>query len=301
MVHRAPGRRLLLPLALGLTPLPTAVRLRSDGVAPGSEQASRQCAAHFECAALGLQGACCPAEDGLVLACCGGPGAPRSSDGLAVPPPPPPGSGPHKTKIYHDKAEGLDPALKKYKVLERVKILGSGLTEGRWFFGEIVAVNLQKNTYTVRVEKPIDKVISGVKAEYLREIKADCPPGYEQIVGDVPRCDHFGRGCENYKASVEHCGEDCSNRTACLSFEWSPSGRQCNLNRIAEPMRQKFLDFIFCRKTQALKPPARSFEFRKERTVLHPPPPPPRSPLRPPPRHSAAASERPRGHLIIGG
>ena len=73
-----------------------------------------------------------------------------------------------------------------------------------------------------------------------------CPSGYTKRKGDVP-----GWGSNigsRLDLTLEQCAKRCNNEISCLSFEHSPSQKECNLNKIAEPTRHPNADFMFCSK-----------------------------------------------------
>jgi len=73
-----------------------------------------------------------------------------------------------------------------------------------------------------------------------------CPAGYHFADGDVPGWDQFGREMDNKRDTLKLCAADCNDRANCLSFEWSPTSKQCNLNQVLHPSLSRFEDFIFC-------------------------------------------------------
>lgn len=83
-----------------------------------------------------------------------------------------------------------------------------------------------------------------------------CPPGYQAVDGDARGGDHFGRGMTNKQDTLELCAEECSGKNECLSFEWSPTRKTCNLNKVSVPERHPhFMDFIFCQRAPPGAPP----------------------------------------------
>ena len=71
-----------------------------------------------------------------------------------------------------------------------------------------------------------------------------CPTGYVFIPGDVP-----GRGLKSQIVrGLKECQALCDDDNRCLSFEWSPSTRRCNVNKESKPTDDAFRDYIFCRK-----------------------------------------------------
>mmetsp|Transcript_1014 Transcript_1014/g.3141 ORF Transcript_1014/g.3141 Transcript_1014/m.3141 type:complete len:236 (+) Transcript_1014:59-766(+) len=84
-----------------------------------------------------------------------------------------------------------------------------------------------------------------------------CPEGYKALVGDVGGWDQFGREMSNLKDTMSQCAEDCSDRLACGSFEYSTRTKICSLNKEAEPTMARFEDYTFCQKVAvAATPPA---------------------------------------------
>jgi len=76
-----------------------------------------------------------------------------------------------------------------------------------------------------------------------------CPVGYAFARGDVPGGDHFGRGFNNVMESITHCAGDCNGRPDCLSFEYSPTSRNCYLNKEGVPTAVLLGDTVFCTKS----------------------------------------------------
>ena len=44
------------------------------------------------------------------------------------------------------------------------------------------------------------------------------------------------------------CGQACLKNSKCCSYEFSPTYKQCNLNKECLPTTKKFQDFLFCKK-----------------------------------------------------
>ena len=75
---------------------------------------------------------------------------------------------------------------------------------------------------------------------------SECAPGFELVSGDIG-----GRGPLGYFENVqtgEDCAKKCLSKNGCLSYEWSPSRKACNLNDKPNPNRPQYRDFKFCRK-----------------------------------------------------
>merc|ERR1712107_211703 len=79
------------------------------------------------------------------------------------------------------------------------------------------------------------------------QVPQTCPIGYQRKHADIPNGDQFGRGFSNPKATIDLCAADCNQRAACLSFEFSPSEKQCFLNKVKAPVENgQHKDFVFC-------------------------------------------------------
>ena len=84
---------------------------------------------------------------------------------------------------------------------------------------------------------------TGVNSETNSE-KLNCAPGFELIEGDIG-----GRGPLGYLENVhtsEECAMWCLSKARCLSYEWSPGRKACNLNDKSNPNRPQYRDFRFC-------------------------------------------------------
>lgn len=66
-------------------------------------------------------------------------------------------------------------------------------------------------------------------------LEVACPSNYYSIRGDVPGDDAYGREASNIVADILACKADCDARSTCLSFEFTFSTGQCNLNKVARP------------------------------------------------------------------
>jgi len=78
-----------------------------------------------------------------------------------------------------------------------------------------------------------------------------CPSGFKEVAGDIGGWDQYGREMSNLKDTALLCGEDCTGRSDCLSFEWSPRTKVCSCNRAAEPTAGPFEDYAFCQRLPA--------------------------------------------------
>jgi len=78
-----------------------------------------------------------------------------------------------------------------------------------------------------------------------------CPMGYLFAPGDVPGGDFFGRGFDNVMDSISSCAADCNGRDLCLSFEYSPTSKNCYLNKEGKPSASLLGDTVFCTKKVA--------------------------------------------------
>merc|ERR1711974_53349 len=71
-----------------------------------------------------------------------------------------------------------------------------------------------------------------------------CENGFELAPGNVR-----GRGFSNMNLfNSKMCGEACQSKSECCSYEFSPSYKDCNLNKECQPTQKKFQDFLFCKK-----------------------------------------------------
>merc|ERR1711957_453755 len=73
-----------------------------------------------------------------------------------------------------------------------------------------------------------------------------CAPGYEMEAGDLPGWGTGGIGGRISADTSLVCAGLCSAKTNCLSFEWSPTQKKCNLNTEAHPTGRPYRDFDFC-------------------------------------------------------
>ena len=68
--------------------------------------------------------------------------------------------------------------------------------------------------------------------------------------------DHKSSPCIFILIGFEHsliifftrCGQACRSNGECCSYEFSPSYKDCNLNKECKPSQKKFQDFLFCKK-----------------------------------------------------
>ena len=73
-----------------------------------------------------------------------------------------------------------------------------------------------------------------------------CPNGYVKKEGDLPGWGtNIGRALH---LTRQQCAEKCNGENSCMSFEHSDTEMKCNLNKIAEPSRGPFRDYVFCTK-----------------------------------------------------
>jgi len=77
-----------------------------------------------------------------------------------------------------------------------------------------------------------------------------CPAGTDYLLhaGNVPGVGKFGDGTAIFKESIEECMSLCDQTEDCLSFEFSPEERNCNLNKACKPSAPAFSDYLFCAK-----------------------------------------------------
>ena len=70
-----------------------------------------------------------------------------------------------------------------------------------------------------------------------------CPEGYILVEGDS-----WGEALSTASdQDIKSCAALCTDLPGeCCSFEWSPTERQCNLNRECAPSHEKFQDYLFC-------------------------------------------------------
>ena len=76
-----------------------------------------------------------------------------------------------------------------------------------------------------------------------------CPEGYILVEGDS-----WGEALSTASdQDIKSCAALCTDLPGeCCSFEWSPTERQCNLNRECAPSHEKFQDYLFCVKGAVL-------------------------------------------------
>ena len=71
-----------------------------------------------------------------------------------------------------------------------------------------------------------------------------CPTSYVYDAGDVP-----GLGTLEQHSSVDNidlCAQHCDDNANCCSFEYSPSGKKCNLNSECKPTKGVVGNWAFC-------------------------------------------------------
>ena len=94
-----------------------------------------------------------------------------------------------------------------------------------------------------------------------------CPEGYILVEGDS-----WGEALSTASdQDIKSCAALCTDLPGeCCSFEWSPTERQCNLNRECAPSHEKFQDYLFCVKG-AFKHNLLTNNWRKHRfyTIWH--------------------------------
>ena len=63
---------------------------------------------------------------------------------------------------------------------------------------------------------------------------------------------HFQKILSHKMSEIEkdfhRCGQACLKDSKCCSYEFSPTYKQCNLNKECLPTTKKFQDFLFCKK-----------------------------------------------------
>jgi len=78
-----------------------------------------------------------------------------------------------------------------------------------------------------------------------------CPTDYISYIGDIPGYDEFGRGNTNVLPDINTCAADCTGRSECKSFTYSPDAKMCNLKKKAIPTALPTADLKFCAKAEA--------------------------------------------------
>jgi len=78
-----------------------------------------------------------------------------------------------------------------------------------------------------------------------------CPTDYISYIGDIPGYDEFGRGNTNVLTDINLCAADCTGRSECKSFTYSPDAQMCNLKKTALPTATATADVKFCAKAEA--------------------------------------------------
>lgn len=80
----------------------------------------------------------------------------------------------------------------------------------------------------------------------------DCANGYVQNVGDIPGWGEVdGEGGGKAVPSCKVCADLCDDKSACQSFECSPTEKKCNLNVRREPTHGvNYQDYRFCMKPE---------------------------------------------------
>ena len=50
------------------------------------------------------------------------------------------------------------------------------------------------------------------------------------------------------------CWKECVSSSDCCSYEYSPTEKECNLNKKCEPEEKKIGDFLYCKKLNSKDP-----------------------------------------------
>ena len=82
-----------------------------------------------------------------------------------------------------------------------------------------------------------------------------CPYRYTLKEGDIPGWGQLGSTTES---TIVECSNRCNDKSSCCSFEYSATGRKCNLNSNCQPTAAKYQDYAFCSKageTELGEPP----------------------------------------------
>mmetsp|Transcript_86444 Transcript_86444/g.135293 ORF Transcript_86444/g.135293 Transcript_86444/m.135293 type:complete len:228 (+) Transcript_86444:86-769(+) len=91
------------------------------------------------------------------------------------------------------------------------------------------------------------QVISGIVGVYIHQLleKEVCGHGYVEQPGDLPHHGFKLPGNLDAENTFE-CADKCDRTEQCLSYEFSPQQKKCNLNKEMEPAGPPFQDYHFC-------------------------------------------------------
>jgi len=99
----------------------------------------------------------------------------------------------------------------------------------------------------------MEKMWQRLQDQLKKEIEMDarqkgCPSGF-RILNEtrVSGADKISRGL-NMKDTVDLCATECSQDAKCMSFLWSPNGKNCMLTKATEPKAGLTKDMMFCRR-----------------------------------------------------
>ena len=83
-------------------------------------------------------------------------------------------------------------------------------------------------------------------------LQAMCWAGASKIWISSTRKSNFQKILSHKMSEIEkdfhRCGQACLKDSKCCSYEFSPTYKQCNLNKECLPTTKKFQDFLFCKK-----------------------------------------------------
>ena len=75
-----------------------------------------------------------------------------------------------------------------------------------------------------------------------------CPPGYAFDDGGVPNGDQTGQADPLKSQSMQHCADQCSDDSTCVSFGYNPGNDDCYLNKETDVLQGSKGDLRLCRK-----------------------------------------------------
>lgn len=108
---------------------------------------------------------------------------------------------------------------------------------------EVLSLNLG----TTELQRRVNQLRRAMELEILAEAKqAGCPSGSETKVGTGRTQDHVGATNWQEVDTAEICGESCRGQKGCLSFEWSPITKKCQIYKAAMPAINKPKETLFC-------------------------------------------------------
>ena len=73
---------------------------------------------------------------------------------------------------------------------------------------------------------------------------SDCNIGFHLVPGDYPGIGQLGHFSNI--SDTNRCGSKCLGTAGCMSYEYSTTDRECNLNSVAAPSEGIHKDYAFC-------------------------------------------------------